>query len=155
MAGIRIDPSHIASASASIPAGTPILMLNLLKFRTSAVYPDASATDLSLTSGKETYLARYIPIFTTIAATVDESIKPFWIGATMGQLIGANDVREGAKREEWDFAALVRYPSFEAFRQITASERYIKEALPHRLASLEDWRLIVTVEVTPEQLLEG
>jgi hypothetical protein len=155
MAGIRIDPSHIDSASASIPTGTPILMLNLLHFRASAVYPDAPATELPPTSGKEAYLARYIPVFTSIAATVDESIKPFWIGATMGQLVGADDVREGAKREEWDFAALVRYPSLEAFRQITASERYIKEALPHRLASLEDWRLIVTVEITPEQLLEG
>ena len=155
MAGIRIDPSHIDSANASIPPGTPILMLNLLRFRASAVYPDASATNLAPTSGKEAYLSRYIPAFTSIAATVDEEIKPFWIGATMGQLVGANDVLEGAKREEWHFAALVRYPSFETFRQVAASERYVTEALPHRLASLEDWRLIATVEITPEQLLEG
>lgn len=98
-------------------------------------------------TGKDAYLARYIPTFRSIAATVDESIQPFWMGTSMEHLVGAKDVDETAKEEEWHVAALVRYPSFEAFREVTESERYKEEGLPHRLASLEDWRLVVTVEL--------
>ena len=130
-------------------------MLNLLRFRTTATYPADSSPSLPPASGKDAYLTRYIPIFQSIASTVDESIQPFWFGAPVGHLVSAKDVSEEAKAEEWHVAALVRYPSFAAFRKVTESERYVKEGLPHRLASLEDWRLIATVEMEAEQLLGG
>lgn len=155
MAGIHINPSNLESASASIPKDTPILMLNLLRFRATATYPSGSYPDLPPASGKDAYLTRYVPAFQSIAASVDESIQPFWFGAPVAHLVVASDVTEGAKLEEWHVAALVRYPSFAAFREVTESDRYMKEGLPHRLATLEDWRLIATVEITPEQLLGG
>jgi hypothetical protein len=36
---------------------------------------------------------------------------------------------------------------------VTESVKYEKEAKMRRLAMLEDWRLIATVELTPEQAL--
>jgi hypothetical protein len=155
MAGIHINPSNLAAASASIPKDTPILMLNLLRFRETAAYTNDS--DLPVASGKDAYLHRYVPAFQSIAASVDETIQPFWFGAPVAHLIGPQDIPglSHAAAEEWHSAALIRYPSFQAFRDVTESERYEKEGMPHRLAALEDWRLIATVELTPQQLLGG
>jgi hypothetical protein len=155
MAGIHISPSNLDAASASIPKDTPILMLNLLRFRHTALYPSSSSAELPPTTGKSAYLTRYLPVFQSIAATVDERIQPFWFGNPVGHLVGASDVDEKAREEEWHVAALIRYPSFEVFREVTESERYVNEGLVHRLASLEDWRLVVTVEVGVEELLGG
>lgn len=149
--GIHISASSMATAVSSIPKDTPILMLNLLRFRPSAKYP--AGTDLPTATGKDAYLTRYIPAFQSIAASVSESIQPFWFAAPMAHLVGPPDVNADGKEEKWDVAALVRYPSFQAFQDVTGSERYEEDAKMHRLASLEDWRLIATVELTVEQAL--
>lgn len=151
MSGIRIDPSNLSAAAKTIPPSTPVLMLNLLRFRPDALY--SSGASYPPSSGKDAYINGYLPVFQEIAASVDTNIKPFWFGVPLAHLIGPGDVTEGAKAEKWDVAALVRYPSFQAFRDVTESEKYQKEGLPHRLAGLEDWRLIATVEITREQML--
>jgi phage terminase Nu1 subunit (DNA packaging protein) len=71
----------------------------------------------------------------------------------MAYLIGPPNVTEGGKEEKWDVAALIRYPSFQAFKDVTESEKYEKDTKMHRLAALEDWRLIATVQLTPEQAI--
>jgi hypothetical protein len=98
-----------------------------------------------------------VPAFQSIAASIDEGIQPFWFGAPVAHLIGPQDIpgSSHAVAEEWHTAALIRYPNFQAFRDVTESERYEKEGIPHRLAALEDWRLIATVELTPQQVLGG
>ena len=58
-----------------------------------------------------------------------------------GLVAGSNE------NEKWDMVALVRYPNFSAFRKVVESEMYIKDAQPHRIASLEDWKLYATTEI--------
>ncbi len=115
---------------AKIPKGQPIIMINLLKFREKAKYPDGS---LSCT-GREAYQA-----YTKIASRKVDEIggELFWRGPVCGCLIAPDG-------EEWDEAMLIKYPSIEAFMKMLAMPEYQKAAL-HRTAALEDSRLIATL----------
>jgi uncharacterized protein (DUF1330 family) len=132
MTQIHLDPQRLDAATANIPENTPILMLNLLRFKEQADYGDR--TDVTPCSGQEAYFQRYVPEFMKLASGVKE-IKPFWLGNVLSTIVG----------ETWDNAALIEYPNFAAFRALTESEAYKSQALHHRLAALEDMRLIVTV----------
>lgn len=101
---------------------TPIVMVNLLKFKEKADYPDGRDADLS---GREAYM-RY--------------------GQAMGQLVAENGGRMifsgrtnmtliGEVEEDWDVVALVEYKSRKSMQQITQSPDYaaIEE---HRNAGL-------------------
>ena len=131
-----IDPCDISAAEKSIPKDTPIVMLNLLRWREQAEY--SNHPDLAPCTGQEAFLHRYVPAFNEIAARV-EGIGIFWLGAALARLVGPAD-------EIWDTVALVRYPSFAAFRAVAESLDYKAKAQHHRLAALEDARLIATVE---------
>ncbi len=52
--------------------------------------------------------------------------------------------------EHWDIIALVQYPDYATFRKISESKSYLEDAEPHRLAALEDLRLIATLAVETE-----
>jgi uncharacterized protein (DUF1330 family) len=131
-----IDPNNVSAAERSIPKDTPVLMLNLLRWKQQADYsghPDAAPC-----TGQEAYLQRYVPAFHAIAAGI-QGIRPFWLGAAVAGLVGPIE-------EHWDVVALVRYPNFAAFRTVTESPEYKANAQHRRLVALEDWRLIATVE---------
>jgi hypothetical protein len=132
MSTIPIDPNNVSAAEKSISQDTPVLMLNLLRWKQQADY--STHPDVEPCSGQEAYLKRYIPAFTAIAAGID-GIRPFWIGAAVAGLVGPVE-------EHWDFVALVRYPNLAAFRTLTECPEYKANAQHHRLAALEDWRLI-------------
>lgn len=134
MEPIEIDPKDLQAAAAIIPENTPILMLNLLRYKEQADY--GQRTDFSPCSGKEAYFQRYIPAFTSIASGI-QGIQPFWIGNALATIVG---------EEVWDNVALVEYPNFAAFLQVVGCAEYESDALHHRLAALENWRLIVTVK---------
>jgi hypothetical protein len=122
-----------------IPEKTPFTMLNLLRFKAKAEY--GKQQDLAPCSGQEAYLTRYIPAFNKIAnaeGIVDIQIN--FIGSVLGHLVAPTD-------EHWDIIALVQYPSFAAFRKVSESPVYLEEAEHHRLAALEDWRLLATMKV--------
>lgn len=131
MKSINPDPSRLSGIFAGIPSDTPIVMTNLLKFRTRALYPDG-ASDCS---GREAY-ERYSRV--AISKVAEVGGRPFWRGEVKGLVIAP----EG---EDWDEVLLVRYPSIQAFMTMLAMPDYRKSTV-HRTAALEDSRLIASIE---------
>lgn len=139
MGKIEITRENMDAAYASVPENTPCLLLNLLKYKEQATY--GLGEDFEPCSGRDAYFKRYIPVFLKLAASRPE-IKPFFFGKVLAGLIPAED-------EKWENCALISYPDFKSFRDIIESEAYKTKALPHRLAAIEDYKLMVTVETEP------
>lgn len=136
MNNIEIDSKNLQQAAAALPADTPILMLNLLRYKQQADYGDD--TNMPPCSGREAYFNHYIPAFYKIAMEIP-GIQPFFFGNTLHNLVApANEV--------WDNVALVEYPGFASFLAVIQHPTYAIDAEPHRFAALEDWRLIVTIK---------
>jgi uncharacterized protein (DUF1330 family) len=109
----------------------PVVMINLLRYRERAAYPEGSGFEPC--SGREAY-ARY-------GEAVREHLdavggRPIWLGSVVGTVIAP----EG---ETWDDAILVEYPSRKAFLEMVARPAYQAIAV-HRSAALADSRLIAT-----------
>ncbi|RYE88902.1 MAG: hypothetical protein EOO75_12735 [Myxococcales bacterium] len=133
-----LTTESLIAAAASIPPGAPFVMLNMLRYRERAEYPAGSGTSLAPCTGREAYQRGYVATFVELAAGVDIGVE--WFGSVLATLVSPPD-------ERWDEFVLVRYPSYAAFRAIVESERYEREAAPHRLASLVDWRLLATAKL--------
>jgi uncharacterized protein (DUF1330 family) len=112
----------------------PIVMINLLRLRARARYPQG--LEVEACSGEEAY-RRYGEVAARKVAEVGG--RPVWVGAVERVMIGA----EG---EVWDQAILVRYPSRAAFRRMLEDPEY-QACVVHRSAALEDSRLIATATV--------
>ncbi|HSC83818.1 MAG TPA: DUF1330 domain-containing protein [Pseudomonas sp.] len=126
-----INPSHeqLAEFAARMPAGQPILMLNLLRYHSQAAYPQDSAH--SPCSGREAY-KRYSR---TALAKVQAA------GGHVELLVAAQVALIAPPGEHWDELLLVRYPSPQAFLGMLADPEY-QAATVHRTAALADARLI-------------
>ncbi|MEO7717158.1 MAG: hypothetical protein ABIY70_13220 [Capsulimonas sp.] len=135
MRTIEIDAASVAEASGLLPGDGPVFILNLLRYKEQADYNDRA--DAAPCSGREAFHERYVPVFNQIA---DAGARPVWVGAALARLVGPAD-------ELWDDVAIVEYPSFAAFRRVVDSEEYRTEAAPHRLAALEDCRLIAMTKL--------
>lgn len=161
--GINVPLQSLNKAEALFDTTTPIVMLNLLRFKASATYPtDSNHHSASpSTSGREAYLSRYLPAFQAIASkmgTDSTPIIPIFIGAPTHSLVTrgsvAIDMGAGSLSEtdsggdnsdgQWDMVGLISYPNLDTFRTLITSPEYLETAQQHRLASLKDWRLIVT-----------
>ena len=118
--------SQLAELQA-LPAGEPVVMLNLLRFKERASAPDE---DLS---GREAY-ERY-----------GREAAPF-LAKAGGRVLNAVEARQvviGPPEQEWDVALLVEYPSVGNFLEMATDAGYL-EAHVHRDAALADSRLIAT-----------
>jgi hypothetical protein len=121
-----IQSASLDTMADRIPAGTPVHMLNLLRFRPG---------------GRNSYFGSYVDAFRTILTDMGiEGVQPIWAGDVAGFVAGPDG-------EAWDAVLIVRYPSLAAFRAIVESDRYRDEALPHRLSAVSDWRLIAQTEM--------
>jgi len=137
-----IDRTAVIAAQGNIPENTPFVMLNLLRFKERADYEERK--DIAPCSGQEAYLERYVPAFNNAAKAENiTDIKINYIGSVAGLLAAPAG-------EQWDIVAMVQYPDFATFRKISESKSYMEDAEPHRLAALEDLRLIATISVVPE-----
>lgn len=130
MKTIHPDPQQLPAILAALPDATPIVMLNLLRFRAVAEYKGVAADY----SGREAY-RRYSEVTLPKLAQIGAQVS--YLGRTQGTLIGPPD-------EHWDEVLLVRYPDKQAFMAMLAMPDYF-EATRHRTAALEDSRLIATV----------
>ncbi len=130
------DPDQLLETLAALPSGVPVTMLNLLRFREVAAYPEGYA-DLGACSGREAYTERYGPAAFRLVSEVGGEVV--WSGEARASLIAPPE-------EEWDLVLLVRYPSVEAFTTMLAHPDYHPHATAHRTAALLDSRLIATVE---------
>lgn len=131
MSYLNPDPAKIPAIFASLPDDTPIVMLNLLKFRDVALYKGEPADY----SGREAY-RRYSEIALQKLAQIGASVT--YVGDMKATLIGPES-------EQWDEVLLVRYPSKQAFFGMMQQPDFF-EATRHRTAALADSRLIATVE---------
>ncbi len=138
---IEVTPEAINRAAASIPAGQPVVMMNLLHFRKQAEYGKQQNESIS---GRDAYYHRYLPAWGKLASAIP-GIQVLFLGAVQaGLVVGPEDL--------WDEVALVEYPSMKAFQSIAESQDYRVEADPHRRAALEDWRLIAMSKMTPPKV---
>lgn len=125
-----IDPTRdsVMHFAQKLPADTPVVMLNLLRFR-------QVAADDSGRTGREAY-AEYtrqvLPILARLGA------QPIWQGHAQCAVIAPAE-------EEWDEVLLVKYPHKEVFLQMIRSPEY-RAIVHHRTAALFDARLVATLE---------
>jgi uncharacterized protein (DUF1330 family) len=113
------------------PADTPVVMVNLLRFK-----PRADAPDEGL-SGEEAY-RRYAEQMRVFVESKGGRI--LWAGRVDSQVIG--DGGEG-----FHMIGLVEYPSRQAFVAI-ATDPHVQEIGVHRAAGLESQWLIATTTTT-------
>ena len=90
------------------PEDGPFVMVNLLKFRDKAAYPDGSDAHLT---GREAY-GRYARVVNRLIAGTGGGIR--YSGAVTGLLLGEVE-------DLWDVVALAEYPSLAAFLAKTRS----------------------------------
>ena len=123
----HIDPTKEDFALfKDLPRDEPIHMLNLVKLREKAAYPDGRQA-----SGLEAYRAysrESGPVFRRLGG------RQVWIGKPELILIGP-------RSERWDLAFIAEYPSGAAFIEMLRDPVY-REAVKHRQAAVEDSRLI-------------
>lgn len=126
-----LNPTHeqLAAFVDTMPADTPILMLNLLRFAAAARYPSDSPHGAC--SGREAY-ARYSQTALT---------KVQGVGGEVQVMARAHVALIAPADERWDEMLLVRYPSKAAFLGMLADPEY-QAATVHRSAALADSRLV-------------
>jgi uncharacterized protein (DUF1330 family) len=133
---IEPEPERIRDFLSQGDPDAPIVMINLLRYRDRAVYPDGAGADgagAEPCSGREAY-QRYGAEAARHVAEAGGRI--LWMGAVGSTVIGPAD-------EAWDDAVLVEYPSRKAFLAMVSKPEYQASAV-HRSAALEDSRLICT-----------
>ena len=133
MKTIDPQPGKIKELMQTVNPDTPIVMVNLLKFRNQASYPAGS--EHSPCSGEEAY-KRYSKVASVKIREAGGNIH--FASRSMGTVIAPPG-------EEWDQVILVKYPSFKAFVGMIMAEEY-QAASVHRTAAMEDSRLIMTEE---------
>lgn len=113
------------------PEATPLVMINLLRYRERAAYPPGSEAEPC--SGREAY-QRYAEL--ALRTVAEAGGRPVWLGEVASTLIAPAG-------EAWDDAVLVEYPSRKAFLDMIARPDY-QAASVHRSAALADSRLVAT-----------
>ena len=104
----------------------PIHMLNLVRLRDRAAYPDgreATGAQAYAAYGRESH-----PVFSRLGGRI------VWRGRFELMLIGPRD-------EYWDECFIAQYPSVDAFVEMIRDPAY-REAVKHRQAAVLDSRLI-------------
>ena len=128
----HVDPDRAHfDAFKALPRDAPILMLNLIRLRERAAYPDGRDV-----TGADAYAA-YGRESRTIFQGVGGHIV--WRGRPEQVLIGPRD-------ERWDIAFIARYPSAAAFLEMVTDTEY-RVAVVHRQAAVEDSRLVRMAEL--------
>lgn len=124
---MHIDPARPQfDAFKALPRDTPLNMLNLVRVRAEAAYPDGRRV-----TGAEAYAAygrESAPVLARVGGRI------LWRGAFEATLIGPSD-------ERWDFCFIAWYPNAGAFLAMVTDPEY-RQAVKHRQAGVEDSRLI-------------
>ncbi|MDA7949658.1 MAG: DUF1330 domain-containing protein [Hyphomicrobiaceae bacterium] len=106
----------------------PVHMLNLVRLRDKAAYPDGR--DMSGADAYAAYGRESEPVFTRLGGRI------VWQGKFELMLIGP-------EQEHWDHCFIAEYPSVAAFVDMIRDPVY-REAVKHRQAAVKDSRLIRT-----------
>ena len=110
----------------------PVVMLNLLKFKTSADYSKAKElapeNEISGREAYQLYMEHTMPFLKEAGSEVVFHGK-------------ADNFLIGPEAENWDLALLVRHESTAKFMEFASKPAYLKGA-GHRTAALKDSRLL-------------
>ncbi len=134
-----VDPTRAQfKAFMTAPQDTPIHMLNLIRLRPLAAYPEDHPNHGQGMTGAEAYAA-----YGRTSADIFKRVggHQVWVGRPEGVLTGPLD-------EHWDIAFIAQYPSSLAFAEMVRDPDY-KEHVKHRQAAVEDSRLIRFLPVEP------
>ena len=111
----------------------PVYMLNLWKYRNEASYlPEHSHLAGDGCTGQEA-LGRYR---TAIASLLPPNTSVIFSSTVLAKLAAPED-------ENWDFVAILKYETLEGFKKMVECKEYRENVEPHKMAGLEDHRLIV------------
>ncbi len=129
---LHVDPSREAfEAFKALPRNMPIHMLNLLRFRDVAAYPEGHADAAKGLSGAQAY-AEYgrssAPVFRRVGGKIG------WRGHMEAMLIGPTD-------KYWETSFIAAYPNAGAFLEMVTDPEY-RIAVVHRQAAVLTSRLI-------------
>lgn len=128
----HVDPTREAfNAFKALPRDVPIQMLNLIRYRDVAAYPDDHENASKGWSGERAYQEygkTSGPIFQRVGGSV------VWRGAFQTVLTGPAD-------EHWDAAFIAQYPNAGAFLEMVTDPDY-RLAVVNRQAAVLTSRLI-------------
>ena len=131
MAGY-VDPSRENwQAFKDLPRDRPIHMLNLIKFRDLAEYPEGHPNHGKGLTGKQAYEI-YFEGFQRVVA--NDGAAMVWAAPMECVVTGPAD--------EWDEAFVMGYPNSGVFMAMVKNEEYVRNVVPHRTAAVADSRLI-------------
>ncbi len=134
-----IDPTRPRfDAFKALPRDTPIQMLNLIRLRPLADYPEGHPNHGKGLTGLEAYRA-YGRTSAAVFARVGG--RQIWAGRPELVVTGPDD-------ERWDLAFIAEYPGGGAFLAMVTDPEY-REHVKHRTAGVADSRLIRLAPITP------
>lgn len=122
------DPSAVSKFISTHSHVSPVVMINLLRFRDDADYDGDAHDPCSGRVAFSRYMEAVEPLIQRAGGTT------VWSGNVLSPLLAGNG-------EDWDLVVLVSYPSTEAFQEMAVSDAY-QAAVHHRRAALADYRLI-------------
>lgn len=131
MGSVNPNAEQIQAMLASAGNAGAINMINLLRFRARASYPEDHECARENFTGEQAYqlyMAGTAPFIAKVGARI------LWTGTPNLTIIGPAD-------EHWDLAFIVEYPSMGAMLSMLSDPDYQKIGI-HRTAALEDSRLI-------------
>ena len=114
-----------------LPRDRPIHMLNLIKFRDLADYPEGHPNHGKGLTGREAY-AIYAEGFQRLVA--GDGAAMVWNAPLECVVTGPDG--------EWDEAFVMGYPDSGTFMAMVKNEEYVRDVVPHRTAAVADSRLI-------------
>ncbi|MBR0964999.1 DUF1330 domain-containing protein [Bradyrhizobium diazoefficiens] len=107
----------------------PVVMLNLMRFHERSLDGDGSGWDAYLR-----YSAITVPMIRARGGTL------LWTGEARAVALGPH------AGNQWDFVALVFYPTVASFLDMMTSEAYERDADPHRVNGCAEHVIIATRE---------
>jgi uncharacterized protein (DUF1330 family) len=134
-----IDPTRPQfEAFKALPRDEPIHMLNLIRLKKVATYPEGHPDHGKGLTGLDAYRA-----YGRTSAEIFKRVggRQVWAGKPEVVVTGPAD-------ERWDLAFIAEYPSARAFLAMVTDPEY-REHVKHRQAGVEDSRLIRMKPVTP------
>jgi hypothetical protein len=114
---------------AALDRDAPVVMLNLMRFRERSLDGDGSGWDAYLR-----YSALTVPMIKARGGTL------LWTGNAGTVALG------DANGNQWDYVALVYYPTVAAFIDMTTSAAYENTCDPHRRSGCAEHVIIATEE---------
>jgi uncharacterized protein (DUF1330 family) len=130
---IAITADAWADLAQCVPPGTPVLTLNLLRFRDEAQYPTGS-NHVSC-SGRTAYYERYANVTVPIARA--KGGKLILSGSAAGHPVCPPD-------EHWDDILMLEYSDIGELIALGEAPEY-RAVAEHRTAALADSRLLIII----------